>query len=369
VLKRPVSLKAQEVEARGREALVAVLSGVRGLRLVSDADPGRPTGTPSDPGYDFQEKVETQGGQLWWLFASAKSEGHPRHVRSAVWGLKRLGGRTDLGAPVYPLVIAPYLSEESIAICKDEDVGYLDLSGNCHLEFGGIHVHVEGKPNRYKETRGIQTLFSPKASRVVRVLLQGPLRPHKVEKLASAADVSLGLVSKVRQNLLEREWVAETEDGIVVRKPDALLDAWAEADDWSKRTEVREYSLLQNSPQEVASKVVSLLEGKKYAFTEWFGTFLRQPYTLPVLTTLYVKDFPDEEVLKQELGARRVVGGGRLRLVRPADEGVFHFLQVIQGRKVVCDVQLYLDVIAAGLRGDEAAEELRKAEDFSGGWK
>jgi hypothetical protein len=36
---------------------------------------------------------------------------------------------------------------------------------------------------------------------------------------------------------------------------------------------------------------------------------------------------------------------------------------------VVCDVQLYLDVIRAGLRGDEAADELRKTLDFSGGWK
>jgi hypothetical protein len=32
-------------------------------------------------------------------------------------------------------------------------------------------------------------------------------------------------------------------------------------------------------------------------------------------------------------------------------------------------VQLYLDVIRAGLRGDEAASELRGMKNFSGGWK
>jgi hypothetical protein len=55
--------------------------------------------------------------------------------------------------------------------------------------------------------------------------------------------------------------------------------------------------------------------------------------------------------------------------VKPKDEGVFQCLQEIRGRKVVCDLQLYLDVIHAGMRGDEAAHELRKSENFSGGWK
>ncbi len=87
------------------------------------------------------------------------------------------------------------------------------------------------------------------------------------------------------------------------------------------------------------------------------------------MTSLYVEEFPDEGLLKEVLHAREVDRGGGLRLVKPGDEGVFQCLQEIQGRNVVCDVQLYLDVIGAGLRGDEAAQELRKAENFSGGWK
>src|ERR1035437_1200315 len=35
------------------------------------------------------------------------------------------------------------------------------------------------------------------------------------------------------------------EDGLRIRNPDALLDAWAAADDWEKRMETREYSLLR----------------------------------------------------------------------------------------------------------------------------
>lgn len=330
-------------------------------------------GTLFDPGIDLKLRFEVTKGQArgstWWIHALIKHVVYPKQATEAIWSLKRSVEKSVGGDPVYPILIAPFISESVAQRCEEEQIGYLDLAGNGNLEFGGIWIHRQGIPRKYKELRPQKSLFTPKASRILRVLLQGPLRAYKVEELAQAANVSLGLVSKVRKLLLDQELVVETQDGIALSQPDALLDAWVKADDWAKRTEVREYSLLPHHPPEVAAQVAKLLEGKKHAFTQWFGAFLRQPYTLPVLTTMYVEDFPDEEVLKKELGARRVESGGRLRLVRPVDEGVFQCLQEIQGKKVVCDVQLYLDVIAAGLRGDEAASELRKAKDFSGGWK
>ena len=245
----------------------------------------------------------------------------------------------------------------------------MDLAGNCHLAFGPLHIHVEGKPNIHKEDRGLKTLHAPKATRLLRLLLQGPLVGHKVQELAGKAGVSLGLVSKVRTRLLDERLAEETPDGIRITKPDVVLDDWAAADRWKDRTTVREYSLLATDPAEIALKVHGLLGAKRHAFTQWLGAFLRRPYTLPVVTTVYVSEFPDEEVLKEKLLARRVDGGGRLRLVRPKDEGVFDHVRTIRDLPVVSDVQLYLDLLRAGLRGDDAAEELRKSEDFSGGWK
>ena len=65
-------------------------------------------------------------------------------------------------------------------------------------------------------------------------------------------------------------------------------------------------------------------------------------------------------------GARRVEEGGRLRLVVPKDEGVFNPAQIVNGLPLASDVQIYLDLVNAGLRGDEAANELRRWPDFSG---
>jgi hypothetical protein len=267
------------------------------------------------------------------------------------------------------LVLAPFISQESARICTDAGVGYADFVGNARLTFDRIFIETrtEEKPPAVK--REARSVFSPKAARVLRVLLQGPLRAWKVQELAAAAEVSLGHVSAVRQQLLAREWAAEEEQGLRITKPDALLDEWVEQDRWHKRTETREYSLLEHDPDRLADKVVEALGSGKHAFTQWYGAFHRRPYTIPVVTTVYVEEFPDEDAFKDKLQARRVDAMGRLRIVKPKDEGVFQCLQEIRGRQVVCDVQLYLDVIRAGLRGDEAASELRAMKDFSGGWK
>lgn len=80
-------------------------------------------------------------------------------------------------------------------------------------------------------------------------------------------------------------------------------------------------------------------------------------------------DFSDEALLKSKLLARRVpTGDGGLRLVVPKEEGVLHPAQVVNGFKLVSDVQIYLDLLRAGLRGEEQAAELRRWPDFAGGW-
>jgi hypothetical protein len=86
------------------------------------------------------------------------------------------------------------------------------------------------------------------------------------------------------------------------------------------------------------------------------------------VVTAYVKTFPAESLIEEKLLARRVSGGGRLRLVLPKDEGVFHPAQAVRGFNLVSDVQIYLDLLRAGQRGEEQAAELRKWPDFAGGW-
>lgn len=359
----------QDIEREVRALLLGKLRAIPELEVKEDRWTRRDLGNPADPGFVLSVWIGENNSRPWCVRTVIKAHAQPRQIQAAAWTLKRGLQNQPPDGKIYSLFAAPYVSPAAARICDEEGIGYLDLAGNCHLAFGPVHIHVEGKPNIHKEDRGLKTLHAAKATRLLRLLLQGPLVGHKVQELAGKADVSLGLVSKVRTRLLDERLAEDTPDGIRITKPDTVLDDWAAADRWEDRTSVREYSLLATDPAEIASRVHGLLGAKRHAFTQWFGAFLRSPYTLPVVTTVYVSEFSDEEALKEKLLARRVDGGGRLRLVRPKDEGVFDHVRTIQDLPVVSDVQLYLDLLRAGLRGDEAAEELRKADDFSGGWK
>lgn len=336
----------------------------------------RVKGTPFDPEIDLKLRFQvTKGsarGAEWQLHALVRNEVYPKQATEAIWTLRRSVERSAGGDPVYPILIAPYISEAVARRCEEEGIGHLDLSGNGNLEFGGIWVQRQGLPRKYKNQRTQKSLFAPKSARVLRVLLQGPLRAYKVEELASAADVSFGLVSKVRKRLIDEELVEEETEGIRVKRPEDILKAWIVEDDFSKRVETREYSLLEQDHAEIARIIHRELSetDTRHAFTQWTAAHLRKPHVPPQITSLYVGSFPDEDALKRVLRVRRVDGGGRLWLHKPSDEGVFIGQGTVGGLPVVSDVQIFLDLSDSGdqLRANEAARELREDPSFNGGW-
>ena len=143
---------------------------------------------------------------------------------------------------VYGVVAAPFLSEETSGRLQARGLGTLDLSGNHHLCFGAVFLEAVGKENRYKEAKENRSLFAPKAQRILRVLLQAPLRHWNGKDLAKDSSVSQAWVSQVRQGLIARDWVAAELQGLIVTKPREILKAWAGSDRWEERTTVHEFS-------------------------------------------------------------------------------------------------------------------------------
>jgi hypothetical protein len=51
-------------------------------------------------------------------------------------------------------------------------VGFIDLVGNCRLVFDKVYIERRGFPKPKAERRPLRSLFSPKASRVLRVVVR-----------------------------------------------------------------------------------------------------------------------------------------------------------------------------------------------------
>jgi len=355
VLKTDETLKESELAPKFEALLKKLLGRVPFVKLKSlTTDARRPTASHDRANILAQI---TAGNRSWTLVGECKRLGQPREVRIAALQLARYLGHLPRDKGRYALVLAPFISEDSAQICAAEGIGYADLAGNARLSFDQVFIETRVAGNPFREKRATRSLFAPRAARVLRALVQGPLRPWKVTDLAAAAQVSIGWVSAVRQQLLAREWAVEDPGGFRVAQPSAVLDAWTKADDWGKRTLAHEYSVLYPDPVELAAKVRDLLPGEAPVFTQWLAGWLRHPYTTPPLVTAYVRRFPDDALLREKLLARRVPSGGTLRLVVPKDEGVWNPSQTVNGFELVSDVQIYLDLAHAGLRADVPKQE------------
>lgn len=366
-MKTAKPLKERDFNDRFEVLLRGLFGRVPFLKLTSLKKEARIS--PNSADYADRLAQVAANDRKWTLVVEEKRLGQPREVRTAVLQLERYLKQLPNDVPRYGLLLAPFISEESAEICRAAGIGYADLSGNARLSFDHVFIETRSPDNPFREKRETRSLFAPRATRVLRVLLQGPLRPWKVTELAQSAKVSLGWVSAARQQLLAREWAEEKPGGLQVTKPVAVLDAWAKADDWEKRTRTHEYSVLVNDPLELAEKLKEVLSSEAPVFTQWFAGWLRHPHTNTAVVTAYVREFPDDALIKEKLLGRRVsAGGGALRLVLPKDEGVFHPSQSVRGFELVSDVQIYLDLLRAGLRGEEQAEELNQWPDFAGGW-
>ena len=168
------------------------------------------------------------------LVLEVKSNGAPRFVRSGVFQLEscvsqlRRLGEANGGRRLVPMLVSPYLSPESRAICTDHDVAYLDLFGNARLAFDTVYIERTVADRPRSEARALRSIFTPKAAAILRVLLREPDRAWRVADLAARAKASYGHVSNVRKALLEREWIEVRDDGAVLVQPHALLRRWRE---------------------------------------------------------------------------------------------------------------------------------------------
>jgi hypothetical protein len=302
---------------------------------------------------DLTVDVETQGGGRYLIVVEVKSYGQPRY---ASMGASQLRYMIEGREKTYGIFGAPFVSEESRAICRASGIGFIDLAGNCFIRFNGVYVSREGRPNPYPGTRPMRSIFAPRATRALRAMLLNPRRIWLVRDLATEAGISLGQASNLKKQLLNYSLIGESADsktGFSLADPQSLLDAWASKYDY-RSNGIRDYY----SPENVRvfeKRVVDYLRanGMRYALTMTSGAARVAPFLRYSRAFSYVDG--DQSAIAKDLGLKRVPSGANVTLLQPYDEGVYYGSREIDGAIVVSDIQLYLDLKGYKERGEEAA--------------
>ena len=308
----------------------------------------------------------THGGNNYSLIIEVKSNGAPRFVRSGIYQLEsylaqlRRSSEANGDRHFIPIIVSPYLSPASRAICLDHDTGYLDLMGNARLAFDTVYIERAVSEKPVSETRSLRSIFSPKAAAILRVLLREPGRAWRVANLAVQARASYGHVSSVRKALLAREWIEVGEDGIVLVQPDTLLQTWRESYRRPTGNTISGYTHLHGmqlderlqgtlNPHPERPRALYAL----HSAARWLAPFGRSS-----THTLYA-DEPGTEALKDMLKLTHTARGANVVLLELTDESLFQDAAE-PSPNVFCTnpILTYLDLWIGNDRDREAAEHL-----------
>lgn len=210
------------------------------------------------------------------------------------------------------------------------------------------------------ERRELRSLFKPKSAQVLKVLLREPSRRWRVAELAEVAGVSLGHVSNVRNGLLDREWAQLVEEGMFLAAPDALLDAWRESYEAPPGQRQAFYTtlygasfdaVLRDRPPDGNGQIALA----SFSAAQWLAPFGRTG------THYFYADAEGLEILRSRLKLSSASKGENVVVTVLDDLGLFRdTVQPALGVVCTSPVQTYLDLAAAGERGQEAADHLRQ---------
>jgi hypothetical protein len=341
-------MKEQEILKKGKATIQACLDRVPFLKVRAlETEPFLQGARP-----DYVARVETATGN-WNLLIEAKSSGQPRIARNA---LNQLALYRDLVPNSYVVFLAPYISEPTAKLCEENGVGYIDLAGNCRLSFGQIYIEQRGKENPYSEKRSLRSLYSPKSERILRVLLIARQSSWKVEELTQASEVSLGLVSKVKRLLEDREWLDTHAAGVKLLDPEVVLKEWAKGYRYDKQQVSGYYAFATGGELEGQVAAAAEVCGLRIAFTG-FSAAVRYAPAVRYQRSMVFCD-GDPSCLAQALDLKQVSSGANLDIINPYDEGVFYASEERDGIPVVSPVQAYIDLMNQAARGEEAAEAI-----------
>lgn len=291
------------------------------------------------------------------LIIEIKSIGEPRHIERAITQLKIYSNNCE---NCYPIVASSSLSEKSRVICKQFDIGYIDLLGNVYIDLPYLHIEKESKETKPKEKKRQKKLFSPVATRIIRTLLLEPSNEWTIKSLSEKTHVSLGYTHRVVEKLLDELFLSRNKNyRLILKDKSHLLDVWRDSYSFENNN-IHSFYTFEKNKDILFEKIEEISKSNKlqYALTLHSGASIIAPYVRYTDIHVYVESNIEQWI--KQLDLRPVDSGANIYLIIPYDEGVFQGLQTINKKRIASNIQLYLDLYNYPKRGKEQADFLRE---------
>ncbi len=259
-----------------------------------------------------------------------------------------------------PVILARYLSPQRQELCRNEDVCFIDLSGNVYLKHKSFYVERVGFGNKFPEKRNGRNPFSDKASLILRAMLKDAEHIWGIREMAEETGLNPGYVSRIAEELEKRNYIVRTKNKLGLLSPEGILDDWVRAYNFKKNKLFRHFCMTKSSSDILSELSKIEIPGDiGYALSVQAGASLISPYSVFKEVHVYVRNQKDIEYFKTQLELSTAEQGANLVIMLPYyKNSVFFDSRVVQNLWVVSDIQLYLDLYQYPIRGREQAEHL-----------
>lgn len=292
---------------------------------------------------------------------------YPRDIAQAITQVRSFKPSDD--TPVIPLVAAEELSQNAQKLLRQENIAYFDRAGTLHLRWRHWIIDIrraEAKP-AHKPKQKAMNLFTHARAGVVHALLHSGRQWLQVTELAALANTTGFTCSKVLQELELLEWCESEGTGPARRRrlirPNALLDAWAQAWPPQKEKRTRWYCFAPPTPggllHSLAKPLANSASSLPWAFT---GTAPANAYA-PLLTAVNEAEIivasGHAERLAQQLDLEPADKGFNVTLI---ERDIFSLLFRVRDDNALWSASpfiLYLDLLNGRGRNKELADNLR----------
>ena len=271
---------------------------------------------PRPPGPDRRDgtlEITSPDGTKARIVVEVKNRVFPRDVTELKNRLERYSSGPYL-------LVAPFLAPSTRRRLQEENVNYIDTTGNVRL--------VIARPGVYVETPGADTdpfpgdlpgrsLRGPKAGRIVRALCDFPV-PSSISDLAVKAGVNVGYASRIVDWLAREDLLTRAPRGPVQTVNQAqMIRRWAQDYAVLKSNDARSFL----EPRGLDNLLESLRASRfKYAVTSSLAAARIAPIAPSRLAMVYVDD-PERAAAALKL--RHTDAGTNVMLLGPFDSVVF----------------------------------------------
>lgn len=256
------------------------------------------------------------------------------------------------------LLITRSLSHSMAEQCRQFEIQFVDLAGNCFLRQPGLLVFVSGAKDTIQINPGAARGLTPATLRVVFAILTQPaVLNSSVRRIAEVASISHGAAGSALVTLERGGFFTSSQaNRRVLAAPDRWLDTWTEGYLGRIRPKLDKYRMSASAPiSEVLAQVNPYY--REVAVGGEAAAARRDLGIKPAALTLYI-DMSDPTVMRelvQEYKLRRDPVG-KIELVE-----MFWNTQELKCFPTVPDALIYADLVgAADSRSMEIAASLKQ---------